>query len=397
MASVPKKVEQLLEETIPHPERKQRIKEQINSLDRELEKLNQKVQGSEFSHLLIRINHLRQTLKNKVEQFKNKEIIEECQSGIAEIAVYAQRLERLAWNTEKHSPCKFWVDKQRNFGEFDSLVQSLDVALQSLLQDKPDRELARKIRCDVEQQIVKHEQPFVYPVMNRFVYVWHSPSTTLKVMFGLFCSLLFCLAGFKFGIVMYYFYGAKSRDAEVARTEMISIEKQNVSSSKINPDQQEKLKELNQNFAKNSHAIVPAKVAGMLWVAAAGALGSIVSILIRATEEFHDQRYHDRFTPFFLGFFKPLIGASFGLLFLALINTGLFSIPGITLDEPSQRLASSSGTGSNSTQLEESYSNAQERRAFLLFAVAFVVGFSERLARDTISRFEAKNPPSSSS
>ena len=166
----------------------------------------------------------------------------------------------------------------------------------------------------------------------------------------------------------------------------------------------------------------------ILWVAAAGTLGSIISILIRVIDEFNNKEYQDRLTPFFLGFFKPVIGASFGVLFLAIYNAEFVNIPFIartnqtstttapkTFTEGSSSLSTfelgetrANGTDSdpvsknlntaNTTSLgliwNKNIETEKERKeAFFLFAIAFVVGFSERLAKDTIGRIDGSNSP----
>ncbi|MBD0361684.1 MAG: hypothetical protein ICV55_02680, partial [Coleofasciculus sp. C3-bin4] len=93
----------------------------------------------------------------------------------------------------------------------------------------------------------------------------------------------------------------------------------------------------------------------------AGTLGSIVSILIRI-EGFQDKRYVDPLVPFFIGAFKPIIGASFGVLFFALISSGIVTIQSIEVES--------------------------NKKVFIIFSIAFVVGFSERLAKDAIDRAE---------
>ncbi|MBD2034782.1 hypothetical protein H6F76_07005 [Leptolyngbya sp. FACHB-321] len=123
----------------------------------------------------------------------------------------------------------------------------------------------------------------------------------------------------------------------------------------------------------------------ILWVAAAGTLGSIVSILIRVIGKSYDQEaYYDRLTPIFIGFFKPVIGASFGVLFLAFIKAGVVSTP---LIPDMSKPASSELTVRTSD-------NPETKAGFFLFSVGFIVGFSERLAKDTISKLEGSSSAS---
>ncbi|WP_100898202.1 hypothetical protein [Nostoc flagelliforme] len=106
---------------------------------------------------------------------------------------------------------------------------------------------------------------------------------------------------------------------------------------------------------------------------AAGTLGSIISILIRI-EEFQKKKYSDPLTPFLVGAFKPMIGGAFAVLFLALINSGIilmFINPSVFKLNPTTNQQSS-----------------QDQQRSLIFVIAFVVGFSERLAKDFIGKAE---------
>ncbi len=105
----------------------------------------------------------------------------------------------------------------------------------------------------------------------------------------------------------------------------------------------------------------------------AGTLGSIISILIRI-EEFQKKKYSDPLTPFLVGAFKPMIGGAFAVLFLALINSGII----LMFINPSVFKL-------NPTTNEQS---SQDQQRSLIFVIAFVVGFSERLAKDFIGKAE---------
>ncbi|NJL03153.1 MAG: hypothetical protein HC838_03325 [Spirulinaceae cyanobacterium RM2_2_10] len=105
----------------------------------------------------------------------------------------------------------------------------------------------------------------------------------------------------------------------------------------------------------------------LLLVAASGLLGSAISILLRIDSfDRQDDRYErpSYVLPIFIGAFKPIIGLSFGLLLFAIMNSGI--IP-LKIDE-------------------ESAEGRQEE--FFFCAIAFTVGFSERLARDVVKKAE---------
>lgn len=105
-------------------------------------------------------------------------------------------------------------------------------------------------------------------------------------------------------------------------------------------------------------------------VGSAGALGSVISILTRI-EEYQNREYDDSILPMVIGACKPLIGASFGIL--------LFTISCSTMSP---------------LQISQN-ANTESTRGFTFFSLAFIVGFSERFAKDIISR--AENSVSNSS
>jgi len=105
----------------------------------------------------------------------------------------------------------------------------------------------------------------------------------------------------------------------------------------------------------------------LLLVAASGMLGSAISILLRIDDFDSKDDYYERpsyVLPIFIGAFKPIIGVSFGLLLFAIMNSGI--IP-LKIDE-------------------DNIEGRQEE--FFFCAIAFTVGFSERLARDVIKKAE---------
>ncbi|MBD2255016.1 hypothetical protein [Nostoc parmelioides] len=97
----------------------------------------------------------------------------------------------------------------------------------------------------------------------------------------------------------------------------------------------------------------------------------IISILTRI-EEYQNKDYDDSILPIVIGACKPLIGASFGIL--------LFTISSSTIS-PIQ-LAQNATT--------------DETKGFTFFSLAFIVGFSERFAKDIISRTEGSMSGNSS-
>jgi hypothetical protein len=100
-----------------------------------------------------------------------------------------------------------------------------------------------------------------------------------------------------------------------------------------------------------------------LEVAVAGALGSVVSILVRITD-FAEIRVLNPPGLFWTGFFKPIIGACFALFVYSTFKSGLLEV------------------------------NQAVNSTFLYLSLGFAAGFSERFAPDLVSRVERTIGPS---
>ena len=97
-----------------------------------------------------------------------------------------------------------------------------------------------------------------------------------------------------------------------------------------------------------------------LVVAFAGAIGSIVSIMVRI-QDFSGLHDVDPAVLFFTGFFKPMVGASFALFVFSALKAGI--IP-VTVNE--------------------------EAELYFFMAFSFVAGFSERFAKDIVKTTERR-------
>ena len=95
----------------------------------------------------------------------------------------------------------------------------------------------------------------------------------------------------------------------------------------------------------------------VLLIPLTGALGSVVSILVRI-RDFTEIRVLNPPALFWTGFFKPIIGATFALFVFAAVASGLISV------------------------------NEGIDPGFMFLTLAFVAGFSERFAPDLVSRIE---------
>ena len=110
----------------------------------------------------------------------------------------------------------------------------------------------------------------------------------------------------------------------------------------------------------NTETIVGVETEYLLLVGVAGAIGSIVSIMVRI-QDFSGLHDVDPMVLFVTGFFKPVVGASFALFVFAAFRAGL--IP-FTVEEGAER--------------------------YFFMALSFVTGFSERFAKDIVKTTELK-------
>ncbi len=100
----------------------------------------------------------------------------------------------------------------------------------------------------------------------------------------------------------------------------------------------------------------------LLSVGLAGALGSIVSIMVRI-QQFANTKLKDPSLLFWTGLFKPVIGSSFALFVFCAVNSGL--IPLTTRFDP-----------------------GKPETTYVFLAFSFVAGFSERFAKDVAAKTE---------
>ncbi|NEQ30330.1 MAG: hypothetical protein F6K04_04910, partial [Leptolyngbya sp. SIO4C5] len=101
----------------------------------------------------------------------------------------------------------------------------------------------------------------------------------------------------------------------------------------------------------------------ILVVMATGALGSFVSVIVRA-DEFVTKQSVNQLDLFYIGFFRPLVGMTFAFFLVALLESGLFvNFLSTSEIKPSQKI-------------------------YLYITISFVAGFSERLVRDIMGKTE---------
>lgn len=389
------------------------------------------IQSASVQSNLNQIRKLKDHIQRKCEQLNDQPVGQELQDEISRLVLLLPRIEKILLKTIpgntvwERMPKPITPDRREHIRvELNILVDFLQIAIDSLFQDIPNIELSKRIRISIERVIYRYEHPILGVLINRFMDAQRSPSTPIKVISGLLAALLIN------GVVtlpivgLFIYYEASSITERELRDITTQIAEVNAllqrASSLINnmipspstqtpaapaqttvPESQRltvsgaigqaldpetirqnreirNLQELLTALQKQQDALQRQQevlqkqqqleqgnirvVLQIVLVISAGTLGSIVSILIRI-EEFQDKPYADPLIPFLVGAFKPIIGAAFGLLFFALISSEIVIV---------QPLA------------EQTDNN----RGFFIFAVAFIVGFSERLARDTIERTE---------
>ncbi len=106
-------------------------------------------------------------------------------------------------------------------------------------------------------------------------------------------------------------------------------------------------------------------------VLAAGGLGSIVSVMLRS-RKLENRNRSQSMIPFFIGFFKPVVGTAFSLLAVSLIQSEVVVVSGFNPSE------------------------AEAQSKYLYFAIAFIAGFSEVLVPDFLARTEKSMLPGDS-
>jgi len=102
----------------------------------------------------------------------------------------------------------------------------------------------------------------------------------------------------------------------------------------------------------------------ILAVVATGALGSFVSVIVRANE-FVTRENESQLDLFLVGFFRPVVGMAFAFFLIAVLESGVFS--GFLSLQPSQ----------------------SNKKIYLYITISFVAGFSERLVRDIMGHTES--------
>jgi len=190
--------------------------------------------------------------------------------------------------------------------EYSHLIGAAEIAATALLSEQPNLKLAEEIRVRLSYR--------VRPPRNPLVAVIRGGTPPTRVIFGLGILLYFAIP---------FLYFLLPR--------LLVQEK-----------------------------IVGIETDYLLMVALAGAIGSIVSIMVRI-QDFSGIGNVDPAVLFFTGFFKPIVGAAFALFVFAVLRSGL--IP-VTIKEGTDK--------------------------YFFLALSFVAGFSERFAKDIVKTTEGQ-------
>ncbi len=327
------------------------------------------------------------------------------QGEIAALVVLFPRIEKLLIQLESSSLHR--LAKLLRMGskqqELTMLFEYIEMAIEVLSHEHPSVLVARKIRIDIERTVNCYQHPIMGVIMNRFMDVYRSESDPLKVVCGLaFTSSISALLFFGglIGISLQQESGTEllevqerlftikaileedgvtiNENGELIPLTPNALSPNNGSNSlgsaigqaittdnhlelareyrtkRLRLNTLEKLREQERQDASILFLIV--------LVVSSGTLGSAISILIRIND-FEKQDATDPIVPIFTGAFKPIIGSSFGLLVYAMFSSGIISV---------QIVPPTTARGAE----------------FFFCSLAFVVGFSERLAKDVIKRTE---------
>jgi hypothetical protein len=233
-------------------------------------------------------------------------------------------------------------------------IPSLKIAFESLCQNK-NIILAKNIRRNIEFFVRESENYFTAFFINHYKNFLYSFSTPNKVVIGLFIALPFHLISPV--ILGYLLEQSKPHVYGVFIQNQPSLSQLN-SPNKISNYQSPGLPSKNISKQEINEKFILTLLSGI-----AGSTGSIISILSRL-KEYDNEEYKETLLPFFIGAFKPMIGAFLGIFLFALLSSNLLPI---------------------SISKEN---NSLTDKWFAVISLTFLMGFSERFANDIVSQTE---------
>ncbi len=244
----------------------------------------------------------------------------------------------------------------------ESKLVSAQLALRFLLMNKTENiVLAQNLRYDIEY-FINSKKPlgsgFIYNFFKRAIREFSAPN---KVLLGLAIALPI------YPIAISISFPLVGSVTKIADADLPSL-----STETLTPQPTPSSNSDKNGVTAHNHKVLDT-YSLIVFVALSGAFGSIISILFRI-QQYKDSEYTGAATPILVGFAKPLIGTAFGLFVFAVINSGITNIIGLpSIQSPT--------LNKGEHQDNEIY--------YLYFSIAFIVGFSERLANDIVERAEA--------
>lgn len=296
------------------------------------------------------IHQLLEEIQNKLQKVELQNLREDIQEEIASQISLLQRFGEYILKIQKGKP-----NSIAECIALQSKLKSVKLALIFLLTMKQMRQekivLAKKIRHDLEYFInSKKFLGFTKNFFKQAVREWSAPT---KILLGLAIAMPI------YSIVIPGVYVVTVTLTTLSKIDLLTESLKNDIPVPTPPKPSQI-----QLFFERSTLIM---VAGF-----AGTFGSIISILIRL-KKYQDSDYKDSAAPILVGFAKPLIGTAFGILIFTIINSNIIS----TIQVPKSQ--------------EPEDTNI---KYYFFFSIAFIVGFSERLADDIIQRAEGVVIPS---
>lgn len=285
------------------------------------------------------------SIYSKIQQSTNKALTEEIQKELAKIIDVVQRIQTILTKKKGKSLFKrlipFWDFNSQNDNEnlqnnqetrnqqLQLKLELLSLAVDQILQEKPNIIFATNIRRNLSLLISQYENPFTSRITNFYKRINYISSTPNKVLIGLALALPF-----------------------YASLITIPILNRNWIVKNLYPPTAE------ETIQKSYEEIIGL----IVLVGFAGTLGSCISILTRINE-YASIEYENAFLPVVIGACKPIIGASLGILVFTLTSSSILPIDIQDADQ--------SG-----------------KKQYFFYSIGFLIGFSERFANDIVSRAE---------
>ncbi len=268
------------------------------------------------------------------------ELTEEEQEEIAKVCILLQKVKKLS------SSHRFLKNEQKQ-SDIKALLSNLDLAIQSL-PSSSRIQLVKNLRINAEFTIRKMENRVTAGLVNLWEHLRLKSSISFKLLLGL-------ILAFPLYIGMPIALYSSGHFAEKI------LEKRGI----VVTEEEARTNDFPDLYIKDYYMMIT--LATLCFIG--GSTGSIISILSRFSnyrEVQDNSKLKESFTPILVGLCKPMIGGTFGILIYALLAGGILPIQ----------------FGHMSTE------KRQDLRWLSLYSVAFVVGFSERLAKDIVADTE---------